>query len=55
MPYDYKNADIEIIADSAEFVKIVEGKLNVFEAISNGILRIFGNAGKSVLFINAAL
>lgn len=55
MPYDYKNADIEIIVDSTEFVKIIEGKLNVYEAISNGILRIFGNAGKAVLFVNAVL
>lgn len=55
MPYDYKNADIEIIANSTELAKIVDGKLNVYEAISSGSFNIYGDAGKAVLFVKAAL
>ena len=53
-PWNYENADIQIYTSSTELVNITSGKLNIYDAISSGAFKIFGNTGKAILLINAA-
>lgn len=52
-PYKYDDYDVEIEADTEEFVKVLNGKLNVYDALSADV-KITGIVKKAVLFINAA-
>lgn len=52
-PYKYDDYDVEIEADTEEFVKVLNGKLNIYDALSADV-KITGIVKKAVLFINAA-
>lgn len=52
-PYKYDDYDVYVRVDAEEIVKVLEGKVNVYDALSNG-MKIDGIAKKAVLFINAA-
>lgn len=52
-PYKYDDYDVEIEADTEEFVKVLNGKLNIYDALSTDV-KITGIVKKAVLFINAA-
>ncbi|MGN0587704.1 MAG: hypothetical protein ACI4JF_10490 [Oscillospiraceae bacterium] len=52
-PYKYDDYDVEIEADAEELVKILNGKLNVYDALASDV-KITGIVKKAVLFLNAA-
>lgn len=52
-PYKYDDYDVEIEADAEELVKILNGKLNVYDALAADV-KITGIVKKAVLFLNAA-
>lgn len=52
-PYKYDDYDVEIEADAEELVKVLNGKLNVYDALSADV-KITGIVKKAVLFLNAA-
>lgn len=53
-PWDYKNSDVQIFADSATLVKIVTGKMSIYDAIVNEKVNVYGNTNKAILLINAS-
>lgn len=52
-PYKYDDYDVEIEADTEEFVKVLNGKLNIYDALAADV-KITGIVKKAVLFVNAA-
>lgn len=55
-PYKYDDYDVYIEADAAEFVNVLNGKKNIYDALADGSVT-FGNCNlkKTILFINAVL
>ncbi len=53
-PFKYDDYDVNITVDTDAFVKVIEGKLNVYDALSAGDMKIDGMTKKAVLFVDAA-
>lgn len=55
-PYKYNDYDVYIEADAAEFMNVLNGKKNIYDALADGTVT-FGNCNlkKTILFINAVL
>ncbi len=55
-PYKYNDYDVYIEADAAEFMNVLNGKKNIYDALADGSIT-FGNCNlkKTILFINAVL
>lgn len=53
-PYKYDDYDIYFRADADEFMNVIGGKKNVYDALADGSVKVDGNTKKAVLFINAA-
>lgn len=53
-PWDYKGADIQIYTNTEDLVKIVTGKLNIYDAISSKVFEIYGDTEKAILLVRAA-
>ena len=54
-PYKYDDYDVYVRADAEEVLKVFNGKLNVYDALADGIMSIDGITKKAVLFVNAVL
>ncbi|MBQ2824124.1 MAG: SCP2 sterol-binding domain-containing protein [Oscillospiraceae bacterium] len=54
-PYKYNDYDVYFRIDAEEAVKLFTGKLNVYDALANGILSVDGIAKKAILFVDAVL
>ena len=54
-PYKYDDHDVYFRIDAEEAVKLFTGKLNVYDALANGILSVDGIAKKAILFVDAVL
>lgn len=52
-PFDYRGADIEIEADADVFMSVLEGKITMSSAISEGDIKMQGNAGKAIVLAAA--
>lgn len=52
-PFDYRGADIEIDADADVFMAVLEGKKTMSGAISDGDVKMQGNAGKAIVLASA--
>lgn len=53
-PWDYKGADIQIYTNTEDLVKIVTGKLSIYDAISSKVFEIYGDTEKAILLVRAA-
>ncbi len=58
-PYKYNDYDVYIEADAAEFMNVLNGKKNIYDALADGTVT-FGNCNlkktiQTILFINAVL
>ncbi len=54
-PHKYNDYDVYFRIDAEEAVKLFTGKLDVYEALSNGTLSVDGIAKKAILFVDAVL
>ena len=54
-PYKYDDYDVYVRVDAEEAVKVFTGKLNVYDALANGVISIDGITKKAILFVNAVL
>ncbi len=54
-PYKYDDYDVYIRADADEFMSVMNGKKNIYDALADGLIKIDGNTKKAVLFIHAVL
>lgn len=52
-PFDYRGADIEIDADAAVFDSVLNGVKSISLAISDGDIKMQGNAGKAIVLAAA--
>lgn len=52
-PFDYRGADIEIDADAAVFASVIAGKKDISLAITDGDIKMQGNAGKAIVLAEA--
>lgn len=52
-PYKYDDYDVYIRADADEFMSVMNGKKNMYDALADGLIKIDGNTKKAVLFIHA--
>ena len=48
-PYDYNDRDAMLTADSKDFIKIAEGKMDPIQAYFTGKLRVDGNLDKALV------
>lgn len=48
-PYDYKDRDAMLTADSKDFIRISEGKMDPIQAYFTGKLRVDGNLDKALV------
>jgi len=46
-PYEYKDRQANLIISSANFMKLINGKLNAILAVTTGKLKIEGDIGKA--------
>ena len=55
-PYKYDDYDVYIEANAAEFMNVLNGTKNIYDALADGSVT-FGNCNlkKTILFINAVL
>lgn len=54
-PYKYNDYDVTISADADELMKVLNGKKNIYDAISGNDFHVHGNnITKAILLINAA-
>lgn len=53
-PYLYNDYDVYVRADAETFVKVLEGKMNIYDALSTSDVKIDGMVKKAVLFVHAA-
>lgn len=58
-PYDYKDRDAKLEVASDDLIKVVDGKLDVVKAVTDGTVKVEGNVEKaaalaSVLFVKKA-
>ncbi len=53
-PWDYKGADIQIYTNTEDLVKIVTGKLSIYDAIASKVFEIYGDTEKAILLVRAA-
>lgn len=54
-PYKYDDYDVYIRADADEFMNVMNGKKNIYDALADGLIKVDGNTKKAVLFIHAVL
>lgn len=54
-PYRYDNNNVEITADAEELMKVLKGKKNIYDALSDGEVHIHGITKQAVLFIHSVL
>lgn len=54
-PYKYDDYDVYVRADAEEILKVLNGKINVYDALADGTMSIDGIVKKAVLFVNAVL
>lgn len=55
-PYKYNDYDVYIEADAAEFMNVLNGKKNIYDALADGSITFRNcNLKKTILFINAVL
>lgn len=52
-PYRYEENTFEISADAEEIFKVLKGKKNIYDALSDGDFHIHGKTKPAVLFIHA--
>ncbi|MGN0642147.1 MAG: SCP2 sterol-binding domain-containing protein [Huintestinicola sp.] len=52
-PFDYKDADIDIIADADALAAVISGKKTISDVIADGSVKMQGNAGKAILLVSA--
>lgn len=52
-PYRYEENTFEISADAEELFKVLKGKKNIYDALSDGDFHIHGKTKPAVLFIHA--
>ena len=52
-PFDYRGADIEIDAHADVFAAVIAGKKSISSAISDGDMKMQGNAGKAIVLAAA--
>lgn len=53
-PYLYNDYDVYVRADAETFSKVLEGKMNIYDALSTSDVKIDGLVKKAVLFVHAA-
>ncbi|MGN0674424.1 MAG: SCP2 sterol-binding domain-containing protein [Oscillospiraceae bacterium] len=53
-PYKYDDYDVYIRADAEEFMNVLNGKKNIYDALAEGLIKIDGNTKKAILLIHAA-
>ena len=53
-PYLYNDYDVYVRADAETFAKVLEGKMNIYDALSTSDVKIDGMVKKAVLFVHAA-
>lgn len=53
-PYLYNDYDVYVRADAETFAKVLEGKMNIYDALSTSDVKIDGLVKKAVLFVHAA-
>lgn len=53
LPYRYEENTFEISADAEEIFKVLKGKKNIYDALSDGDFHIHGKTKPAVLFIHA--
>ena len=53
-PYKYNNHDVSFRADADELLAVLKGKKNIYDALSDGGIKISGITTKAILLINAA-
>lgn len=53
-PYLYNDYDVYVRADAETFAKVLEGKMNIYNALSTSDVKIDGLVKKAVLFVHAA-
>ena len=53
-PYKYDDYDVYFRADADEFMNVINGKKNIYDALAEGLVKVDGNTKKAVLFINVA-
>lgn len=51
-PYDYRDRDAALTADSKDFVKIAEGKMDPIQAYFLGKLKVDGDVSKALALKN---
>lgn len=53
-PYRYDDYDVYVRADADAYAKLLEGKLNVYDALADGVLHVEGNVKKALMFVLSA-
>ncbi len=53
-PYKYDDYDVYFRVDADEFLNVIGGKKNIYDALADGNMKVDGNTKKAVLLINAA-
>lgn len=53
-PYLYNDYDVYVRADAETLAKVLEGKMNIYDALSTSDVKIDGMVKKAVLFVHAA-
>ena len=53
-PYRYNDYDVYVRVDADSFNKILDGKLDVYKALAEGILHVEGNVKKALMFFLSA-
>lgn len=53
-PYKYDDYDVYLRADADEFMNVMTGKKNIYDALAEGLIKIDGNTKKAILLIHAA-
>ena len=53
-PYKYNNHDVSFRADADELLAVLKGKKNIYDALSEGNIKVSGITTKAILLIDAA-
>lgn len=53
-PYKYNDHDVSIRADAEGLLAVFTGKKNVYDALADGDIKIYGETKKAILLIHAA-
>lgn len=54
-PYRYEENTFQIEADAEELFKVLKGKKNIYEALSDGDIHVHGKTKPAILFIHSVL